>query len=127
MRPLLKAVGIFAAVTVTGVIGLGLWLYFYTADLPATTELNEFNPASQTRTQLHSCDEVDQEITVVPKEKLGPYTVAALTAAEGRPRTQSPFIVSLLFPPADLHVATYQVRLAQTLVCTRHGSLLKRQ
>jgi hypothetical protein len=76
--------------------------------------------AFNVRSQLHPCDEVDQEITVVPKEKLGPYTVAALTAAEGRPRTQSPFIVSL-FPPADLHVATYQFQLARTLVCPQHG------
>lgn len=126
MSRLSTIVGIFAGLILGGVIGLGIWLYFYTADLPPIAQLNAFSPASKTKARLLPCDGVEQEITVSPKEELGHYAVAAVTAAEGRPQTRSPF-VSVFFQADEPRVATYQVQLARTLVCTQDGSILKRQ
>lgn len=58
----------------------------------------------------------------MPKGELGRYTVAALTAAEGKPESRSPFVL-LFFWPAERHVATYQTQLARSIAC-RHGSML---
>src|SRR5215469_3431916 len=129
MRRVLAVVGISVAVVLAVIMGLGACLYFYTSDLPPTTQLKDFNPDSQRKARLLSCDGAEQEITVIPKEELGRYTVAAVTTAEGMPQTRSPF-VSLLFSQGQQHVATvatYQIQLARTLVCTRHGSILKRE
>ena len=119
-------VGISGAVILTVIIGLGSWLYFYTADLPSTTQLADFNPHSQRKARLRSCDGAEQEITVIPKQELGRYTVAAVTAAEGMPQTQSPFS-PLFFSQRGRHVAIYQMQLARSLVCTQRGSILKRE
>ena len=130
MSRVLRTLGILAAVTLTGPIGLGAWLYFYTADLPPTAQLKSFNPASPTKVRFRSCDGVEQEVTVTPKEGLGRYTVAAVTAAEGRAQSRSPFValfVVLFFSPHEPHVAAYQLQLARTLACAQHGSILKRQ
>jgi membrane carboxypeptidase/penicillin-binding protein len=118
---------VLAAAILIGVICHGFWLYFYTADLPSTDQLSDFNPASSTKARLRSCDAVEQEIAVMPKRELGRYTVAAVVAAEGKPESRSPF-VSLFFRPDEQHVASYQVQLARTIACTQqHGSILKRQ
>lgn len=126
MRRLLKIVGALAGLILSCVVGLGIWLYFYTSDLPSTTQLNDFKPASQTKARLRSCDGVEQEITVLPKEELGQYAVAAVTAAEGQVQIRSP-LVSVFFRADEPHIAAYQVQLARTLVCTQHGAILKRQ
>jgi len=99
---------------------------FYTADLPLTAPLADFNPKSATKARLLTCDGVEREVRAMPTVELGRYTVAAVTAAEGRPENRSPF-VSLFFPGAQ-HVATYQIQLARTISCTQsHGSMLKRE
>src|SRR5271155_808883 len=126
MGRLVKTVGALAGLILVGVVGFGSWLYFYTSDLPTTTQLNDFNPASQTKARLRSCDGVEQEITVLPKDELGQYAVAAVTAAEGRLQSRSP-LVSAFFRAAEPHIATYQIQLARTLVCTQNGPILKRQ
>lgn len=119
-------VGISGAVILTVIISLGAWLYLYTVDLPSTTQLADFNPGSQGKARLRSCDGAEQQITVIPKEELGRYTVAALTATEGIPQTQSP-LTPLIFSRSVHHVATYQIQLARSLVCTQNGSILKRE
>lgn len=114
-----------AAVVLIGVTSLATGLYFYTADLPSTAQLAEFNPTSPTKARLLTCDGVEQDVTVMPKGQLGRFTVAALTAAEGKPESRSPFVLLFLWP-ADRHVATYQTQLAQSIACTQpHGSMLK--
>lgn len=125
MRRVLATVGVLAAVVLIGVICLGIWLYFYTADLPSTAQLADFNPTAPTKARLLKCDGVEQEVTVMPKGELGRYTVAALTAAEAKPESRSPF-VALFFGPAERHVATYQNQLAWSIACTQpHRSMLK--
>lgn len=125
MRRALRIVGMLAAVVLIGVICLATGLYFYTADLPSTAPLAAFNPTSPTKARLLTCDGVEQDVTVMPKGQLGRYTVAALTAAEGKPESRSPFVL-LFFWPADRHVATYQTQLARSIACTQpHGSMLK--
>jgi len=119
-------VGVFASLIAGGVIALGIGLYFYTADLPPIAQLKAFNPTSKAKAPLLPCDGVEQEITVLPKEELGQYAIAAVTAAEGRAQTRSPF-VSVFFQADEPRVATYQVQLARALVCGPHGSTLKRQ
>ena len=42
---------------------LGIWLHFYTADLPSTAQLADFNPTSPTKARLLTCDGVEQEVT----------------------------------------------------------------
>jgi membrane carboxypeptidase/penicillin-binding protein len=114
-----------AAVVLIGVICFGIWLYFYTADLPSTARLADFNPTSPTKARLLTCDGIEKEVTVLSKGELGRYTVAAVTAAEGKPQSRSPF-VSLFFGPAERHVATYQAQLARSIACTQpHRSMLK--
>jgi penicillin-binding protein 1A len=126
MRRVLAVVGISGAVILAVIISLGAWLYFYTADLPPTAQLKAFNPDSQRKARLRSCDGVEQEVTVLPKEEFRRYAAAAVTAAEGRPHTRSPFLW-VIFPENEQHVASYQVQLARTLVCSQHGSILKRE
>src|SRR6476660_3450606 len=103
MRRGLAIIGMLAAVVVVGVICLGIWLYFYTADLPSTAQLSDFNPASPTKARLLTCNGVEQEVTVMPKGELGRFTVAALTAAEGKPESRSPFAL-LFLGPSEQHV-----------------------
>jgi hypothetical protein len=55
-------------------------------------------------------------MAVVPRERLGRYTVASLIAAEGEPDARSPFI-ALFFPGEGRHTVSYQVQLARSLVC----------
>jgi membrane carboxypeptidase/penicillin-binding protein len=125
MRPLLAAAGILAAVVLIGVIFVGIWLYFYTGDLPSTAWLADFNPASPTKARLVTCDAIEEEVSVMPRGELGRYTVAAVTAAEGKPDNRSPFL-SLFFQPRERRVATYQTQLARSIACTQpHGSMLK--
>lgn len=126
MRRALFIIGLFGVAILAGVICLGAWLYFYTADLPPTAQLNDFNPNSQRKARLRSCDGIEQEVTVLPKEEFGRYAAPALTAAEGRPQTRIPFLY-VLSPGNEPHVATYQVQLARTLVCNHQGSILKRE
>jgi hypothetical protein len=42
MRRLFAAAGILAAVVLVVVISFGIWLYFYTGDLPSTAQLADF-------------------------------------------------------------------------------------
>ena len=66
----------------------------------------------------------------MPKEGLGRYTVAAVTAAEGRAQSRSPFVtlfVALFFSPHEPHVSAYQFQLARVLACAQNGSILKYQ
>jgi hypothetical protein len=90
MRRVLRVLGILAITALTFAVGLSAWLYFYnfyTADLPSTSQLNEFNALSESQTLLRSCDGTEQAVLAMPGEKLGRYTVAALIAAEGKPDT----------------------------------------
>jgi membrane carboxypeptidase/penicillin-binding protein len=66
MRRLLTMVGIFTGLILLCVMGLGTWIYFYTADLPSAAQLNDFNPTFQTKTRVRSCDGIEHEITVMP-------------------------------------------------------------
>ena len=95
------------AVILAMITCLGVWLYFYTAELPPTTQLKEFNPDSQKKARLGSCDGVEQKVTVLPKGEFGRFAVAALTAAEVRPDTRSPFLW-VIFAENGEHVASYQ-------------------
>jgi membrane carboxypeptidase/penicillin-binding protein len=114
-----------AALVLIGVICLATGLCFYTADLPSTAQLADFNPTSPTKAQLLTCDGVVQDVTVMPKGELGRYAVAALTAAEGKSESRSPFVL-LFFWPANRHVATYQTQLARSIARTQpHSSMLK--
>ena len=65
MRRLLRAAGILAAVVLLGIVSLGIWLYFYTADLPSTAQLADFNPAFPTKARLLTCDGVEKEVTLL--------------------------------------------------------------
>ena len=60
----------------------------------------------------------------MPRQELGRYAVAALTAAEGQLEIRSPLVSAFFREP---HIATYQVQLARTLVCTQHGAILERE
>jgi hypothetical protein len=106
MRRVLRVVGILAIAILTFAVGLSAWLYFYTADLPSISQLNEFNALSESQTRLRSCDGTEQAVLALPGERLGRYTVAALIAAEGKPDTRSPF-VALFFPADGQHVGPY--------------------
>jgi hypothetical protein len=114
MRRVLRVVGILAIAILTFAVGLSAWLYSYTGDLSSISQLKEFNPVSETETQLRSCDGTGQTVLALPGEKLGRYTVAALIAAEGKPDTRSPFVA--LFSRGQ-QVVPYQVQLARSLVC----------
>lgn len=122
MRRFLKAIGILTVSALICAVGLLAWLYFYTSDLPPVSQLSSFKGVSGPAAQLHSCDGPEQTIAVVPREKLGRYTVASLVAAEGKPGVRSP-LVALFFPVEGRHSAPYQVLLARTLVCTKRSQL----
>jgi penicillin-binding protein 1A len=125
MRRVLATFGILVAVLLIGVLCLGIWLYFYTADLPSIAQLADFNPKSPTKARLLTCDAVEREVTVTPRGELGRYTVAAVTATERKPESRSPYM-SELFSPGERHVASYQIQLARTIACTQHhSSILK--
>src|ERR1700726_4541097 len=109
MRRVLKIVGILAVAVLACAVGLLAWLYFYTSDLPPISQLGGFKGGSEPEAQLQSCDGPEQIIDVVPREKLGRYTVAALVAAQGKPDARSPFI-ALFFPAEGQHTALYQVQ-----------------
>jgi penicillin-binding protein 1A len=125
MTRVFRVVAVIAIVVLTLPIGLTAWLYFYTADLPSVSQLNEFNPVSEAKARLRSCDGAEQAALALPREKLGRYMVAALVAAEGKPDSRSPFL-DLFGPLEERHVATYQLQLARSLVCPS-GPILKRE
>lgn len=116
MRRVLKIVGILLVAVVVCAIGLLAWLYFYTSDLPPVSRLASFNGGFETEAQIQSCDGPEQTTAVVPREKLGRYTVASLIAAEGKPDARSPFS-GVLFPGEGRHTVSYQVQLARSLMC----------
>jgi hypothetical protein len=58
---------------------------------------------------------------VVPTQKLGSYTIAAVTAAEGQPDPRSPYVA--IFSPAKKSVVGYEVQLVRTLACTKQRHL----
>lgn len=116
MRFFLRIVGLLAVIVFACTIGLLAWLYFYTSDLPPASQLSSFKGVSEAEAQFRSCEGDERRIPVVPREKLGRYTVASLIAAEGRPDARSPFI-ALLFPAKQQHTVQYQVQLARSLVC----------
>lgn len=122
MRCVLKAVGILAVAVPACAVGLLACLYFYTSDLPCVSQLCGFKAVSEPEAQLQLCDGHEQTIAVVPSEKLGRYTVAALVAAEGKPDARSPFI-ALFFPAEGQHTVPYQVQLARSLMCTKRSGL----
>jgi len=122
MHRVLKAVGILALAVLTCALGLLASLYFYTSDLPSISQLSAFKGVSEPEAQLRLCYGPEQTIPVVPSEKLGRYTVAALVAAEGKPDARSPFI-ALFFPAEGQHTAAYQVQLARSLICTKRSGL----
>jgi hypothetical protein len=116
MRRILNIVGkLFVAVLLCAV-GLLACLYFYTSDLPLVPQLGSFKGDSEPEAQLQSCDGPEQTIAVVPRERLGRYTVASLIAAEGKLDARSPFI-GLFFPGEGRHNVPYQLQLARSLMC----------
>lgn len=122
MRCVLKAFGILAVAVSACAAGLFACLYFYTNDLPSVSQLSAFKGISEPEAQLQLCYGPEQTMAVVPSEKLGRYTVAALVAAEGEPDARSPFI-ALFFPAEGQHTVPYQVQLARSLICTKHSGL----
>jgi len=116
MRRVLKVVGILFVAVLACAVGLLAWLYFYTSDLPPVSQLASFKGGSEPEAQIQSCDQPKQTMAVVPRERLGRYTVASLIAAEGKPDARSPFI-ALFFPGEGRHTVPYQVQLARSLVC----------
>jgi membrane carboxypeptidase/penicillin-binding protein len=116
MRRVLKVVGILFVAVLACAVGLVAWLYFYTSDLPPVSQLGSFKGGSEPEAQIQSCEGPKQTIAVVPRERVGRYTVASLIAAEGKPDARSPFI-ELFFPGEGRHTVPYQVQLARSLVC----------
>jgi membrane carboxypeptidase/penicillin-binding protein len=121
MRRVWKAIGIVAVALVAFALGVSAWLYFYIADLPPVSELATFNPAAESEAQVRSCDGSKWLIHVVPTQKLGSYTIAAVTAAEGQPDPRSPYVA--IFSPAKKSVVGYEVQLVRTLACTKQRHL----
>jgi membrane carboxypeptidase/penicillin-binding protein len=123
MKQVLRLVGVIAIVVVTFAAGVSVWLYFYTADLPSISQLNEFNPVSEVETRLHSCDGSEHTVIALPRQRLGSYMSAALIAAEGKPDGRSPYVA--LFSPAaeGQYVVSYQLQLARSLVCPNRSPL----
>lgn len=120
MRRVFKVVGILFVAVLACAVGLLAWLYFYTSDLPPVSQLGSFKGGSEPGAQIQSCDGPEQTTAVVPREKLGRYTVPSLIAAEGKPDARSPFVA--LFIPADgRHAVPYQVQLARSLICTKRS------
>ena len=125
MRRVLKAL-VFLAITVLTCVALALcWLYFYTGDLPPVSPLAEFMGTSTGQAHLHFCDKPEQTVNVVPREKMGRYTVASLIAAEGRPDSRSPYMAEF-HRAEEQHIGMYQVQLARNVTC-RKGRELSRQ
>lgn len=124
MRRILKAVAILAVAVLVCAMGLFAWLYFYTRDLPPVSKLSAFRGVSELQAQLHSCAGPDRTIAVVPRERLGRYTLASLVAAEGKPDVRSPF-TALFFPHKGQHTVSYQLQLARSLICTRSSELAR--
>jgi hypothetical protein len=124
MRRILKVVRIICVAVLACVVGFLAWLYFSTGDLPSVSQLGSFKGDSEPEAQLQSCDGPEQTIAVVPKERLGNYTIASLIAAEGKPDVRSPFI-ELFLPDEGRHTVPYQLQLARSLMCP--SRLLKRQ
>lgn len=101
------------------------WLYFYTADLPPISQLEPFNPASESELHLRFCDGTDALVHVVPYDKLGHFVLAALAAAEGKPDPRSPYrlLIVDLMSDAHPHSGRYSFQIARTLTCERRSSL----
>jgi|SRR5215472_9843249 len=116
MRRVLKVVEILCFAVLACAVGLWVWLYFYTSDLPPVSQLGSFKGVSKAEAQIQSCNGPEQTIAVVPREKLGRYTVPSLIAAEGMPDARSPF-VALFIPAEGHHKVPYQLQLARSLMC----------
>ena len=122
MRRVLKIVRILFVAVLVCAVGLLAWLYFYTSDLPPVSQLSSFKAGSEPGAQIQSCDGPEQTIAVVPREKLGRYTLPSLIAAEGKPDSRSPF-VALFNSDEGQRIAPYQIQLARSLMCTKRSEL----
>jgi penicillin-binding protein 1A len=94
------------------------WLYFYTADLPSTAELHQYNPA--TAAEIHV--RADSIRHVVPSDQLGKYIVSALVAAEGPAESRAPIraTIASLLSGAQPRAQMYSWQLARGLVAEGH-------
>jgi len=122
MRSVLKGVGYLTLTLFVCVGAVVCWLYFYTSDLPPVSQLAEFTGVSAGQTHLPFCNADERTVTVVPREKMGRYTVVSLIAAEGRPDSRSPYVAEFLRVEGQ-NSATYQLQLARNLTCTKSKEL----
>ena len=115
-----KVLSILAVVIILGIGGIGGWLYFYSFDLPATSQLRSFVPSSNSEAQIHDCTSNLHLIRAVPFSDLGKNLTNAVIAAEGRPEARNLLSATLggLTSGRHVHVGNfYSLQIARTLVC----------
>ncbi len=125
MKRVWKGLAILAtAVVICGVIA-GVWSYFYTADLPATSQLHEFDPAMASEARLRLCDGSEAVIPIVPHDNFGNYVLSGVVAAEGQPDSRSPFRALIADFASDVQprVGRYSWEIARSLVCNKPSRL----
>jgi penicillin-binding protein 1A len=121
MKRIWKGLGTLAFIAVTAVAAAAGWLYFYTADLPPTSQLQEFNPATESEALVRFCDGTEAVAHVVPSDKLGHYLLRAVTVAEGQPDPRSPFYAVIRDFPRQRQYGRYSWQIARTLVCEKRS------
>ena len=120
MKLLLKLLAFLAVTVVICFLAAGVWLYFYTADLPPVSQLRDFAPASVTSVRMHHCDGSETTISALPYDELGRYLLPALEVSEGEPAPHGPYptlIGDLLHQPARRRYGAYSAWLAQSVAC----------
>jgi penicillin-binding protein 1A len=122
MKLIWKLLAFLTVAAIVCFVGLAGWLYLYTADLPPITQLQEFNPVSESEARLRICDSSESIVRVVPFDKFGPHLLPAVKAAEGEPDPFSPFHALIADLRQQRHVGRYSSQLARTMVC-QHKAL----
>ena len=125
MSRLWKGLATLAVAVTACFIVAGTWLYFYTADLPPISQLEQFNPVVESAVQMRQCGGSEVVVTVVPYDQLGRYLIGAVSAAEGEPDRRNPLRATVA-DFAEEHsdeqhgYGRYAWQLARTLVCDGH-------
>ena len=119
MKLILKIAAALVLLFFLSVSSVAGWLYFHESDLPPTSQLRPFVPASRTAVQIQVCQESSSTVQALPISELGANVISAVTAAEGSPDPRSP----LLARAADLasdgspRGSRYSLQIARSLVC----------
>jgi membrane carboxypeptidase/penicillin-binding protein len=121
MKRLWRIVATFAALLVLTSAGVVAWLYLYTADLPSVSQIDRFDPPSESLVNISRCDGSSTTITAFPRRQLGLFLPNAVLVAEGKPDPNKPFLaVARDLLRSEGKYGHYSWQIARDLVCSGH-------